>query len=418
MKIFSIFLLTSLSSLCASVSSTTGSLHLDVNNDGVPEASLSSMGFSIGVADASANLVVNGNALLQKQLCIGGLNGGANLNLQGTIGFSPKLISSVNALTLNNNSVYLVNTATVSNNVWLTLPNASDVPGRVITVKKISMSHRVTITAASNIDHSTAIVLSTSSGSFPCAEIMSNGSSWSLLHQTDETLNATSPTSMSNLELWLDANDQTSLTFDTSGNISEWQDKSGHGRSATEATESKRPSYVRQTVNGMPSLRGSEHQIRIFSGVGLSLNESRTIFLVCQPSGSNLDSELISIDSGRKIDFGSSSHTNRLRLRNTDHGLDLYSAAGTVLLNQSHMITVTASSGSTIAYRGDTEIINTTSEVFHYDMTGTVRLFASNLTGRDYNGDVCEILIYSRVLSSAERTLIWQYLSQKWGVDL
>jgi hypothetical protein len=50
------------------------------------------------------------------------------------------------------------------------------------------------------------------------------------------------PTAVSNLKLWLDAEDTSTITH-SSNAVSKWQDKSGNGKHATQATSSSKPTY-------------------------------------------------------------------------------------------------------------------------------------------------------------------------------
>ena len=54
--------------------------------------------------------------------------------------------------------------------------------------------------------------------------------------------------------LWLEAFDYSSITFDGSGFVSQWNDKSGNGFNATMSTASRRPGYSATGINGYPSL--------------------------------------------------------------------------------------------------------------------------------------------------------------------
>ena len=54
--------------------------------------------------------------------------------------------------------------------------------------------------------------------------------------------------------LWLDADDSSTITL-VSGAVSQWNDKSGNGRHATQETANKRPSVVSDSVNGGSVIR-------------------------------------------------------------------------------------------------------------------------------------------------------------------
>ncbi|MGA1109957.1 MAG: hypothetical protein ACO3VO_00015 [Ilumatobacteraceae bacterium] len=50
------------------------------------------------------------------------------------------------------------------------------------------------------------------------------------------------PKAVANLEIWLDAADTTTITLN-SGNVSQWNDKSGKGRNFVQSTATKQPAY-------------------------------------------------------------------------------------------------------------------------------------------------------------------------------
>lgn len=61
---------------------------------------------------------------------------------------------------------------------------------------------------------------------------------------------AWSPTSLSGLMLWFDSTDVTSITKDGSNAVSQWNDKSGRAKHATQSTGSLQPTWVSAGRNG------------------------------------------------------------------------------------------------------------------------------------------------------------------------
>jgi len=55
-------------------------------------------------------------------------------------------------------------------------------------------------------------------------------------------------------EVWYDAADATTITLNGS-NVSQWNDKSGNNRNATQATTSSQPLFVSNASNGLPALQ-------------------------------------------------------------------------------------------------------------------------------------------------------------------
>ena len=57
----------------------------------------------------------------------------------------------------------------------------------------------------------------------------------------------------SDLVLWLDAADASTITLNGS-TVSQWNDKSGNGRNATQATSANQPVYTTNAINGLSVL--------------------------------------------------------------------------------------------------------------------------------------------------------------------
>lgn len=54
------------------------------------------------------------------------------------------------------------------------------------------------------------------------------------------------------LALWLDADDASTITLNGS-NVSQWDDKSGNNRHASQATAANQPAYLTTGFNGKPT---------------------------------------------------------------------------------------------------------------------------------------------------------------------
>jgi hypothetical protein len=167
----------------AAVESNTGNIHFDVNSDGVPEASLISGSLAVGSNfTPSANLHVQGNALVSGDLSVGGTSGCSNLNIQGTMGFSIETISD--NTTLSGNSLVFVNTS--AGNITVTLPYAGNVLGRIYTIKHISVSNKVTISPTSGfIDGYDNLEMTPSNTALPFVHLISSSSTrWHILAES------------------------------------------------------------------------------------------------------------------------------------------------------------------------------------------------------------------------------------------
>lgn len=206
----------------------TGNIGFDSRNDGTLDAILTSTGLAIGAngASPSANLEVQGNALISQQLSIGSAQmGSSNLTIHGTMALSYQTVSS-NTM-LGDHSIVLAGNA--SSNLLLTLPNPVNRSGLNIVVKKTESEGKVTITGAGNtIDFMSEMILK--SGNLGSASLVSDGSQW----YVNDRQHAESALHSSNLFLWLPFEDGSgNITQDHSGNaytlVRENFDVSGNG---------------------------------------------------------------------------------------------------------------------------------------------------------------------------------------------
>jgi len=169
-----VFVLLAMSSSFADVLGTKGNLLFDVQSDQQAEMTLNTTGLGIGTSP-SANLHINGNAIISNQLSVGGSEGSSNLNINGTIGYGIQMVSS--DATLGDSSIVLVDSS--SDNISLILPYAGNVAGRVYTIKKTSLLNSVWISGAGNlIDESSPIELMSSISSLAYVKVISDGQQW------------------------------------------------------------------------------------------------------------------------------------------------------------------------------------------------------------------------------------------------
>lgn len=78
------------------------------------------------------------------------------------------------------------------------------------------------------------------------------------------------------LEFWLDASDASTIT-ETGGAVSAWNDKSGNGHHATQATGSLQPAYSATSFNGLPGITATGDEMELASAVIPSGNISKDI---------------------------------------------------------------------------------------------------------------------------------------------
>lgn len=243
------------------------------------------------------------------------------------------------------------------------------------------------------------------------------------------------PTDITSIELWLDADDISTLYIDggvtqvSTNNdvIGRWTDKSGNGYYFGQGTTSKKPLYKTSGIGSKPAIYadGSDDVLVGSTPASnytfLSDGSARSIFIVFK---SDSDSGIIMGNNpspGLRVDY---STTNQRVWINIDNG-DLSHSSG-----DNSFLTSTA-----YVFQNDYEYGLAGNDSFIYKngtLVNSVESTAAPNTGDptvplmlfdwDYfplypfKGWISEIIAYSEVLSSDDRLRVNNYLKGKWGI--
>lgn len=214
------------------------------------------------------------------------------------------------------------------------------------------------------------------------------------------------PDDISGLEGWYDADDSASLTLSGS-DVTQWDDLSGNGRHL-EGVEGT-PTLVSAGLNGRDIIRfAALDNMYVASANRATLSQPNTFFAVMRyESGSRSFAIDAEINSERHI----------LAL-NESGGKGMYAgtwATGGTSDTSWHIF-------SALFDTTDSTLREDGAALFTGQDVGTRPFETTNIGGRStsdgLNGDVAEVLIYSRALTSQEIDDVESYLSSKWGVSL
>jgi hypothetical protein len=237
-----------------------------------------------------------------------------------------------------------------------------------------------------------------------------------------------SPTSISDLTVWLDAADSNTIS-QTAGEISTWATKSSFGNAnMLQSNTGQYPTYVSNVRNGLPAVRFTTSQNMTSSG-NFSLGAAQTVFLSFQPLGGSA--------------FGSPY---------IQHATPVDTSLGSFLKEYTPIAYIIRSSGQrTIGDAADgfvtpfavgnwyvtSFVIRNVSSVasndIYWNINGTTRsaifIGNSNVISNDSlsgalrlntsyspSNHIGEILIYNQALTISEITQVQNYLGLKWGV--
>lgn len=209
-------------------------------------------------------------------------------------------------------------------------------------------------------------------------------------------------------QLWLDAADSSTVTTD-SGNVSQWNDKSGNGRNATQTTPAKRPFLDASSVNGKDSISfdAVENNEGLLTSYNLSENNN---YMICFVGSQFSTQNRRLISSGSKNALLSISRSNNCVFIGGDVVTSGWASINTTNIG----VLLAPSSGNFQFYGNGTSIANAATAVANF---GTIN-FGCNPGGtgnESADGRICEVVV---VLESTTltREKIEGYLAHKWGL--
>ncbi len=238
------------------------------------------------------------------------------------------------------------------------------------------------------------------------------------------------PDDLVGLQLWLDADDSSSLIVDMSNLVSQWNDKSGNANNATQMTVGSQPKFIssvtsnRQTVN----FDGVDDFLAAAGTVLSKADQSLTMFVVFNSSSDDAESALF----GQFENFDSSNHYATVTERRPLSSKIKFSNNPPLLVSG-----IESSNNATLNNENIfSVIIDTSSRKIRLNGIETADALDDTYTGSDpavwqigsrlffgiqislFTGDISEIIIYDKTLSSDEIDSVEAYLSDKWGVSI
>jgi hypothetical protein len=215
----------------------------------------------------------------------------------------------------------------------------------------------------------------------------------------------------SSLALWLDAEDTASITLN-GGNVSQWSDKSGNGRHATQATAANQPEYVASTaiLGGKPSVGGTAATGYELVGTITPSFAAREWLLVCA-----------------YLDGVTASFPGPSTFPNLISGPGAFGALRAGLGSAGTADWVSSNMWVAFPYRNGAETTSTTAlpmpaTLLRFQGPDTVTQtwgigFNQATTGRTWRGPIGEVIAVGETLSTADRQKAEGYLAWKWGLE-
>lgn len=230
----------------------------------------------------------------------------------------------------------------------------------------------------------------------------------------------TTAVTRSGLITWLKTDNGVTLS---GSDVSHWQDMSGANINAAQTNSSYRPEFATNAANGFPVLRfdGSSKFLNL-NAVSSNLSPGASLFIVAKPVAVAANARLIELGNG-----ASNNNIYLSQPNNTDLSLYVYNnsspssvtGSGAITLNQFQVLSALHNGSGTATLLTDS---NQTGQGSISNINNVTR--SSNFIGTDagntlfFEGDIAEIMLYNRQLSSLERYQVESYLSGKYGITV
>jgi hypothetical protein len=265
------------------------------------------------------------------------------------------------------------------------------------------------------------------------------------------TASGFNPKSISGLAAWHDAGDSSTVTLD-SGRVSAWADKSGNGRTMSNSSSgSTQPDYVTAGQNGRNVIRFAAASIQRLTAAAASTynflhnGTPTTVMIAAKAADSNDPNALLGLMGSRGtggfpgILFCYEDRTNLGADLNNSANFAVAGAASvfaantfnrpgykdTFLPNIYSVLTLAIdATNATAAERFGFAQNNASlakdntfsSAVSTANASQAMQYGAAGNNAFPFTGELCEILMWTKLLSSAERTAVRKYLYGKWGI--
>jgi len=249
--------------------------------------------------------------------------------------------------------------------------------------------------------------------------------------------------------LWLDAADASTVTTVSSA-VSQWNDKSGNSRNATQGTAGNRPVYQSAAQNGLNTVRftaASQHFLT--AGTNSTWNflhdgTSSSVFIVsrCRSTGDNPNAAHTYLSTGgaASADIGyfigyddqsAFSRNNALSARISTGSAGNYAAfdntSDKITPGTYHIISSYIDTDNGTATSRTIQIVDGGASFSSNSATNPAASLSDSsyalIIGRDpvsssldFTGDMCEVLIFNTQPDVSTRQKLEGYLAHKWGL--
>lgn len=224
------------------------------------------------------------------------------------------------------------------------------------------------------------------------------------------------PLTISGCQLYLDASLIDGLNDNDA--VETWIDYSGNSRDAVQTTTSYKPIIKTGVINAKPVVRfGGGTYVKM--GVPAFSLEQFDLFVVCIPIAFSTTYPVViqqdNVNTGLIIIVDNGSAPYRPYYRNVSGTNITFQAATSLSLNTPYVLEMSQDATTLAATRNGVSEGSAASTPT--SKTKTLTIGNSEVNGNQFGGDIAEVIIYNRCLTSTERTNLVNYLKSKYGVS-
>ena len=224
--------------------------------------------------------------------------------------------------------------------------------------------------------------------------------------------------------LWLDAADTSTITLNST-TVSQWNDKSGNSRNASQGTALQQPTYTSNSQNGygIISFDGSNDNLDISSTTLItSGNSNFGVFVAYKPKpATGYGSILANYSAGNfELLFGSQSIAPYLAPWGLYNNASLDLDSDNYTQNAQLFISCVRTSGSVVGYTNGTTkntVANSASVYTGANTESVWSLGANTVNTEAALMDLYELIVINGTVSTDTRQKTEGYLAHKWGLQ-
>lgn len=224
------------------------------------------------------------------------------------------------------------------------------------------------------------------------------------------------------LSLWLETTSSDSIDHIEASDghaVSVWNDISDSSflpKNSEQTNSASQPKYITNVINGLPVLRfdGSNDFMTLppASTIGLS-NSNYEIFVVYQTKSTSVQFLLAGAIEQYEVHLNGAANLRFIPTNGKYSDIDFSNS-----LSLPHIGVVRVQNGFGIVRVDGVDTLDVETNAISTSTTTLVIGTRSVAGALPMNGDIAEIIIFTRALSDQERSDVESYLSEKWNIEL